>query len=44
MIDLPLSSSFTTLHDLSHSTGFVVASDITVFFAVVFWLGLAFWV
>jgi hypothetical protein len=44
VIDLPLSSAFITLHDLSHSTGFVVARNITVFFAVLFWLGLAFWV
>lgn len=44
VIDLPLSSSFTTLDDLFHSTGFVVARNIAVFFAVVFWLGIAFWV
>ena len=44
MIDLPLSSSFTTLQGFFHSTGFVVARNTTVFFAVVFWLGLAFWV
>jgi len=44
VIDLPLSSSFTTLQGFFHSTGFVVARNTTVFFAVVFWLGLAFWV
>jgi hypothetical protein len=35
---LPLASSFV------HSTGFVVARNLAVFFAVVFWLTLAFWV
>ena len=44
VIDLPLSSSFTTLQGFFHSTGFVVARNTTLFFAVVFWLGLAFWV
>lgn len=44
VIDLPLSSSVTSIHDLFHSTGFVVARNITVFFAIVFWLGLAYWV
>jgi Double zinc ribbon len=44
VIDLPLSSSFTTLHGLFHSTGFVVARDTAVVLAVVFWLGLASWV
>jgi hypothetical protein len=41
---LPLSSSFTSLHDLFHSTGFVVARNVAIALAVVFWLGLAFWV
>jgi Double zinc ribbon len=44
VIDLPLSSSFTSLHDLFHSTGFVIARNVAVFLAVVFWLGLAYWV
>ena len=44
VIDLPLSSSFTSLHDLFHSTGFVIARDVAVVLAVVFWLGLAYWV
>jgi hypothetical protein len=41
VIDLPLASSFITLHGLFHSTGFVVAGDVAVFLAVVLWLGLA---
>jgi hypothetical protein len=44
VIEFTLYSSATTLHDLSHSTGFVVARNIAVFFAIVFWLGLALWV
>ena len=44
VIDLPLFSSFTSLHDLSHSTGFVVARNLFVCLALVFWLGLAYWV
>ena len=42
--DLPLSSSFTSLHDLFNSTGFAVARDVGVSLAVVFWLGLGLWV
>jgi hypothetical protein len=42
--EFPLGSSVTSLHDLSHTTGFVVARDLAVVFAVVFWLGLAYWV
>jgi hypothetical protein len=42
VIDL-LSSSF-TLRDLFHSTGFVIARNAAVALAVVFWLGLAYWV
>ena len=45
--ELLLFSSITTLHgihDLFHSTGFVVARDGAVCLAVVFWLGLAYWV
>jgi hypothetical protein len=44
VIDFPLFSSVTSLHDLFHSTGFVVARNVAIVFAVVFWLGLAFWV
>jgi hypothetical protein len=42
--DLPLSSSFTSLHDLFRLTAFVVARDAAVALAVVFWLGLGLWV
>ena len=45
--EFPLFSAITTihsLHDLFHSTGFVVARDAAIGLAVVFWLGLAFWV
>jgi Double zinc ribbon len=42
--EFPLGSSVTSLHALSHSTGFVVARDLAVVFAVVFWLALASWV
>ena len=41
------SSSLSTIHGLHgffHSTGFVVARNLVIVFAVVFWLGLAFWV
>jgi hypothetical protein len=41
------SSSLATingLHAFFHSTGFVVARNLAVLLAVVFWLGLAFWV
>jgi hypothetical protein len=47
VIEMPLFSSVTSIHsihDLFHSTGFVVARNVAVFLAVVFWLGLAFWV
>jgi RNA polymerase subunit RPABC4/transcription elongation factor Spt4 len=44
VIEFPLNSSVTTLHDLFHSTGFVVARNVAILFAVVFWLGLALWV
>jgi hypothetical protein len=42
VIDLPLASSITTLHDLFHSNGFVIARDAAVLLAVAGWLGLAF--
>ncbi len=44
MLDLPLASSFTSRHDLFHSTAFVVARNAAVSLAVVFWLGLGLWV
>ena len=37
-------SAFASVHDLFHSTAFGVARNAVVFFALVFWLGLAFWV
>lgn len=43
----PLASSLTAshgLHGFFHSTGFVVARNLVIVLAVVFWLGLAFWV
>jgi hypothetical protein len=42
-----LSSSLTSLHgihDLFHSTGFVIARNAAVALAIVFWIALAFWV
>lgn len=33
-----------SLHELVHSTGFVIGEDVAVSLAVVFWLGLAYWV
>jgi hypothetical protein len=41
---LPLLSAFSSLHDVFHSTAFVVARNSLVLLAVVFWLALAFWV
>lgn len=41
---LSAGSSFSSLHDLVRSTGFVIGRDIVVFVAVLFWLSLAFWV
>jgi len=41
------SSSLSTIHGLHgffHSPGFVLARNLVIVFAVVFWLGLAFWV
>lgn len=32
------------LHGFFHSTGFVIGRDLAILLAVVFWLGLAFWV
>jgi hypothetical protein len=44
VLGLPLLSSLTSLRDLSHSTGVVIAEDVAICLAVVFWLGLAYWV
>ncbi len=47
MTALIVSSTISTLHgihDFFHSTGFVVARNLAVLLAVVFWLALAFWV
>jgi Double zinc ribbon len=44
---LPLFASLTTsrgIHDFFHSTGFIVARNLAVVLAVVFWLALGFWV
>lgn len=37
-------SAFSSVHDLFHSTAFQVARNVTLFFVVLFWLGLAYWV
>ena len=42
-----LSSTATTfqgIHDFFHSTGFVIARNLAILLAVVFWIALAFWV
>lgn len=41
---LPLFSAFSSFHDVFHSTAFVVARNLAIFLAVVFWLALAYWV
>jgi hypothetical protein len=44
---LPLLASLTSIHgihDFFHSTGFVIARNVAVSLAVVFWLALGFWV
>jgi hypothetical protein len=43
-VGLPVFSAFSSLHDAFHSTAFVVARNLAVFLALVFWLALAFWV
>jgi RNA polymerase subunit RPABC4/transcription elongation factor Spt4 len=43
-VGLPIFSAFSSLHDAFHSTAFVVARNLTVFLALVFWLALGFWV
>jgi hypothetical protein len=40
----PLLSTFSSMHDVFHSTAFVVARNLAIFLAVVFWLALAYWV
>jgi hypothetical protein len=37
-------STIQSLHGFFHSTGFVIARNVAIVLAVVFWLGLAFWV
>lgn len=44
MSTFPLLSTFSSLHDVFHSTAFVVARNLSVFLAVLFWLALAYWV
>ena len=44
MHTFPLLSSFASIHDVFHSTAFVVARNLAIFLAVVFWLALAYWV
>ncbi|HZD88427.1 MAG TPA: zinc ribbon domain-containing protein [Gaiellaceae bacterium] len=44
MNTLPLLSTFSSIHNVFHSTAFIVARNVVVFLAVVFWLALAYWV
>jgi len=37
-------TSIKGIHDLFHSTGFVIARNLAIFLAVLFWLALAYWV
>jgi len=39
-----LFATFSSLHGVFHSTAFVVARNLAIFLAVVFWLALAYWV
>jgi hypothetical protein len=41
---LPLLSTLSGLHGVFHSTGFVIARNLAIFLAAIFWLALAFWV
>lgn len=43
-VSLSLLSTLSSIHDAFHSTAFVVARNVTVLLAVVFWLALASWV
>jgi hypothetical protein len=38
------SSAFGSVHDVFNSTAFQIARNVTLFFVVLFWLGLAYWV
>jgi hypothetical protein len=38
------SSTFGSVHDFFHSTGFEIGRNLVLFMVAVFWLGLAFWV
>jgi hypothetical protein len=40
----PSSTTFGSVHDFFHSTGFEIGRNLALFMVVVFWLGLAFWV
>lgn len=40
----PLFSTFSSIHDVLHSTAFTIARDVVISLAAVFWLGLVFWV
>ena len=42
--DFIAASGFASVHDLLNSTAFEVARNLALFLAVVFWIGLAFWV
>src|SRR5215475_12449025 len=47
VIALPLLSPVASVHGFHgffHSTGFIVARNLAIILAVVFWVGLAFWV
>lgn len=44
MAALPLFSAFSSLHGAFHSTAFVIARNLALFLALVFWLALAYWV
>jgi hypothetical protein len=40
----PLFTAFSSIHGAFHSTAFVVARNLAIFLAIVFWLALAYWV
>jgi hypothetical protein len=40
----PLLSALPNVHGALHSTGFVIARNLAIFLAVVFWVALAYWV
>jgi hypothetical protein len=41
---LPLFTAFSSLHSAFHSTAFVIARNLALFLAIVFWIALAYWV